>query len=875
MVGQTISHYRITEKLGEGGMGVVYKAEDTNLKRPVALKFLAAHLLGDEAVKERFRREAEAAAALTHANIAVIHDINESDGHSFIAMEFVEGPTVGEKVGERPLKLEETLDIAIQAVRGLQAAHEKDIVHRDIKSANLMVTPQGQVKIMDFGLAQLAERSKLTETTTILGTPSYMSPEQAVGDKTDRRTDLWSLGVVLYEMVTGRLPFEAERQEAVLFKIGSEEPEPVTALRAGLPMELEWIIGKALAKDRDERYQHAEDLLVDLRGLQKKLASGSSTIPKTQAASQTGGAPSRSAEQIERQYRRKQTVLLGATALAVLLAFIFASFAWFSPAPVTEARVTRFTLTTDTALRSPSISPNRRHIAYFTGSLHNRTLWVQDLDRNQPRSIAGPADISALQPSWSPDSEFICFRLGDELKKVSVSGGPAATICEVSGSTLGASWTPDGRSIIFDMARQLHKVSAGGGKPEPWLAAQQEGFAAISPAFFSLETGIEKLLYVELSSSDRQVIALDRVSGQREVLSAGYMPIYDPSGHVIYITNDPQGLWAVPFSVDTMKATGNPFYIAENATWSSIATDGTLVYWEGSIHERLVWRDREGKPLGSIGQPQNVVRFPALSPDGKRVAVVSGGDIWIHEVGRPVRTRLTTDDARDMYPTWSPTGDRIAFTSGRTGIRDIYVKRADGSGEATPLLLTEDTAEYLTDWSKDETILLFHRRPKLGGKDGDIFYLRRKDDGSYEEFAFQATKFEEVTPKFSPDEQFIAYVSNESDQREIYIQAFPQGGSKRRVSVNGGLAPRWRADGKELFYVEGETLMATPVSTSPSLTVGAPEALFPAPGLAYDPNNILGYDVTPEGNKFVIRERPETPVIRVVENWYEEFRDHE
>jgi serine/threonine protein kinase len=249
MTGQTSSHYRMTEKLGEGGMGVVYKAEDTKLKRTVALKFLAAHLLNDEETKARFQREAEAAAALTHSNIAVIYDIDESDGQSFIAMEFVEGLTVSKKVAERPLKLDEALDIAMQATLGLQAAHERGVVYRDIKSANLMVTSQGQVKIMDFGLAQLAERSKLTETTAILGTPSYMSPEQAVGDKTDRRTDIWSLGVVLYEMVTGRLPFAGERQEAVLCGITDGEPEPVTALPAGLPMEVEWIIGKALAKD--------------------------------------------------------------------------------------------------------------------------------------------------------------------------------------------------------------------------------------------------------------------------------------------------------------------------------------------------------------------------------------------------------------------------------------------------------------------------------------------------------------------------------------------------------------------------------------------------------------------------------------------------
>ena len=289
MLDRTISHYKITEKLGEGGMGIVYKAEDTKLERPVALKFLAAHAIEDPEHKARFVREAKAAARLDHPNICSVYEIDEAEGQTFLAMAYLEGQTVKDKIAERPLKLDEALDIAVQTAQGLQAAHEKDIVHRDIKSANLMVTPQDQVKIMDFGLAQLADRSRLTETTTILGTPSYMSPEQAVGDKTDRRTDLWSLGVVLYEMVTGRLPFKGERQEAILYGITNEEPEPVTAQRVGLPLEIEWIIGKALAKHRDERYQHAEDLLVDLRGLQKKLESGKSTILKTQAMNQLPG----------------------------------------------------------------------------------------------------------------------------------------------------------------------------------------------------------------------------------------------------------------------------------------------------------------------------------------------------------------------------------------------------------------------------------------------------------------------------------------------------------------------------------------------------------------------------------------------------------
>ena len=937
MIGRTISHYKITEKLGEGGMGVVYKAEDLKLERTVALKFLAAHLLNDEEAKARFLREARAAAGLHHPNICPVYEISEAEGRTFLSMAFIKGEPLEARIEQGPLPLKEALDIGRQIAEGLEAAHEEGVVHRDIKPANVMVDAKGRATIMDFGLAHLTEASRLTKTDQTMGTVAYMSPEQAQGMEVDNRSDVWALGVVLYEMVCGQRPFQGQYDQALLYEIVHQEPEPLTAVRAGVPMELDFIVGKCLAKDRNDRPSSAEEIARDLRTLGEKLKSGRSTVLHTgivtgppagstqspaQAESpslpgplakyrviedveETGDSikylaedtelhrsvairvlPQSSEQQIERAQRLKQTVLLGTTALGVLLALVFAFFPLFSPAPVTEAPLRRFTLPTEGTPTRPSISPDGRHVAYLTGPQTNRVLWVQDLDQNRPRAIFGPDNLLPFQPAWSPDSQFIAFRLANELKKISIAGGSAATVCEVSGRSYGiAAWTPDGESIVFSMKGQLYRAPSRGGRPELWLEAQGEGREAAHPAFLSFEGGVEKLLYVEARTYlEAQIIALDRSSGRRNILAAGFSPSYAPSGHVFYDSIDPPGVWAVPFAIETMKASGDPFPVSQNGHLPSVALDGTLAYFESPASSglvQLVWRDRGGNKVGTIGQPQGRMSYPALSPDGKRVAV--GGregdslDIWIHEVERPIKTLFTTNEALDMAPTWSPTGEEIAFSSERTGKRDLYLKPA-GGGEAKLLLSTPDSAQYMNGWSQDGKILLCWRRPEPQGQaPGDIFYLKQEEGGSgYEELPFLQTSSDERTPQLSPDGRFLAYVSNESGRLEVYIQSFPQGGGKEGVSVDGGVAPRWRADGKELFYVEGSTLMAVAVSTSPSLTVGPPESLFSSPIL----RGFLQYDVTPDGKKFVLPEALEAesetpPVIRIVQNWAAAFRDRE
>jgi predicted Ser/Thr protein kinase len=428
MVGRTLSHYRIQAKLGEGGMGVVYKAEDLKLERTVALKFLAPHLVSDEAPRKRFEREAKAVAALDHPNICTVFEIDEAEGTVFIAMAFVDGPTVKEKIAQRPLKLEEALEIAEQTAEGLRAAHEKGIVHRDIKPANVMINRQKHVKIMDFGLARLTDAT-VTQTAAVTGTPAYMSPEQTQGQLTDHRTDIWSLGVMLYQMITGQLPFTGERVEAVFHAIQSKEPEPVTAVRAGVPMQLELIIGKCLAKNPAERYQHIDDLIVDLSTLRKKLESG--VTATAESGSRSGVPPAAPAGALNRMAIRRAALFAAVGAAAVALSVIGAR-AFRHSSETAALRTVKFAFTPAQLLRGGnteidaevSISGDGKHIAYVESQ--GGQLWVRDIDQEQAHPVPGATGV--YQAFWSPDNQYIGYSAGQfcagcDLVRIPAQGG--------------------------------------------------------------------------------------------------------------------------------------------------------------------------------------------------------------------------------------------------------------------------------------------------------------------------------------------------------------------------------------------------------------------------------------------------------------------
>jgi WD40 repeat protein len=847
------------------------------------------------------------------------------------------------------LKLEEALDIAIQTARGLEAAHDKAIVHRDIKSANLMLTSQGQLKIMDFGLAQLADRSKLTKTTTLLGTPAYMSPEQALREPTDLRTDVWSLGVVLYEMLTGHLPFEGEREQAVLYAITNEEPEPVTALRSRLPTEIDGILEKALAKKPEERYQHVADLLVDLQMLKKKVEAGGSTIKRTGQAAATAshagpsqgqaeGSPLpgplarfRVIENLEEQddlvaYRAEDTQLrrsvairvvpesealkddkrrrlqrlgmLAMVALAVLSLAFGVSQSLDKPSATDAMPLRKFSftplekLTQERGLRGGvvqlAVSPNGGHVAFVAG--HDRTVWIRDLANEQAREIEGTQN--ALFPFWSPDSEFVGFGTESELKKISLEGTATITICELSGPYFaGGDWSPSGGSIVFasgNLPLKAFEVPSQGGDPKLLFEPDEseEGLGALFPQFLPRGTAAPAIMFSKVTTPvNSEIVIKNLETGERFSLGAGALPRYSSTGHIVYQAGRREGgLWALPFSIKTLQATGEAFPIARNARSPSVADDGTLVYADITSEggdQQLVWIDREGTKLGEIGQPQRRIVYPNLSPDERRVAAGGreGGtmDIWIHATDRPLKTRFTFAPAGGYAAAWTPSGKEITFTSQRSGNQDQFIKPADGSSEAQLLVgtpLQKDTPE----WSRDGRYFVYNQRELGMGTLRDLVYRERQQDGSLgEAVMLLQTEFEDAAPKLSPDGRFVVYTSNDSGRFEVYVRSFPDGTGKRQVSTSGGTQPRWSRDGKEIFYVDRDTLMAVGVTTSPSFSSEPPEVLFAHPGL--EAGGVAPrYDVANDGQRFVLAEWLDggpTLSIHVVQNWFAEFKDRE
>jgi len=883
MVGTTISHFKVLEKIGQGGMGEVYRAEDTNLSREVAIKVLPEQFTQDPQRLARFEREAKLLASLNHPNIAAIHSFEHSDDMYFLVLELVEGETLAERVGKGPLPVEEALEFCRQIAEGVEAAHEKGVIHRDLKPSNVKVTPEGQVKILDFGLAKafegeapvadISQSPTLTEEMTragvILGTAAYMSPEQAKGKPVDKGADIFAFGCVLYELLTGRRAFGGETITETLGAIIHKEPD-WKILPENTPWNIRTLLQRCLQKDVNERFHHVADVRIEIKAA---LTEAAAVMPMdvTGAAQPSAG---------------KRAIPWGIAGVAVVVALSLA----FWPAPPPESRLsTQFVITPPSTARLISslgrdvvISPDGRRIAYAAAIRGNPSqLYVRSLDGLEATPITGTEGAGATA-FFSPDGESIAFQAEGKLKKVSLSAGPPMTLCETT-PTRGGSWGPDD-TIVFSGAtgsgEGLYRVSAAGGEPETLALLDLEKGETQFRQPEILPGGQALLFTIARGDGSFQIALLSLETGERKiVLEGGRQAHYAPSGHLVYEAAGTGTLMAVPFDLQQLEAMGQPVPILEGVRQSpassvdySFSSDGTLVFVPDSftgVPRRLVWVDRDGR-VEPLTETERQFDEPRLSPDGTRLSVTlwdeGSRQIWIYEIARGILTPFTFD-SENMAAIWTPDGQRLTFHSHRVE-EDISWKPVDGSGEAE--LLTS-SRQAPTSWSLED--VLAYSVSSAAGAPRDIWMLSL--EGEREPYEFLATQFDERHAMFSPDGHWVAFTSNQSGQDEIYVKPNLGSGGTIQISPDGGTEPIWGRNGRELFYRSDEKMMVVPVQTEPTLKAEIPNPLFEGT-FAYNTRGwASNYDISPDGERFVmVKAGEEAPLtqIQVILNWFEELK---
>ena len=906
--GTRLGPYEIVSPLGAGGMGEVYKAKDTRLDRTVAIKVLPAHLSSDPELKQRMEREAKAISALQHANICTLHDIGNQDGTNFLVMEYLEGQTLAERLAKGALPLDQVVKIGAEIAQALDKAHQQGIIHRALKPANIMLTKAG-AKLMDFGLAKpelpLASRaigpltpstptmnlasltsaaSPLTQKGSIVGTFQYMAPEILQGGEADARSDLFSFGCVLYEMITGRHAFEGKSQLSVFTAILEKDPDPITASQPLAPLMLDRVVRACLAKDPADRFQSAHDVAMDLRWVAE--------------ATQSDSAPADSAKP-PLPLNKSWTAALAAVLLAFIALAAFGGYRW---AKSSEESISlhaeipppdKFSLdTTGDAGGMPVLSPQGDKLAFVAHSGETKLLWVRSLSSDSAQPLDGTG--GAAHPFWSPDGRYIAYFAGGKLLKIAASGGPVATITDAP-NTRGGSWSVND-VIVFapDFIGSLAKVSAQGGTVEPatvidrskhttqrwpWFLPDGKHFIYLATSHTGGDPKRNGIYFASVDSTESHLVLPTDSAAQYA------------SGYLLYRLNT--ALVAQPFDPEKGVLSGSPIPLVTNlrddvGVWRSIfsvSQNGLLIYQIGSndsAKSHLVFFDRSGKTLADY-DPQETsaanvrtllgVRDVRLSPNNKRVAYASGNGIWTLDLERTTKTRITFDELVIQEPSWSPDGKTLIFAAQLTtggGNVEIRSKAADGSG-AEKLVFPENNNYHFPGWSPDGRYVTYLWGE---GEKSVALWIRPANGDGKPMAAVQPPSAQSnlTSYRISPDSRWVAYASDESGQQEIYITSFPEGKGKWRVSTNSGAYPAWSGDGKELFFknLTDDILVCAVTAKGSEILVGTPQKLFHAasPGIG------VAFDVTSDGKRVLVNHSEEEAQgpLQLVTNWRVELK---
>ncbi len=871
--GARLGPYEIVAPIGAGGMGEVFRAKDTRLDRSVAIKVLPSHLSSNPQLRERFDREARAISALNHPNICTLYDVGHQDGVDYIVMELLEGESLADRLAKGPLPLDQVLRYGAQIAEGLDRAHRQGIVHRDLKPGNVMITKSG-AKLLDFGLARsvlqadasmsstafggATEQKPLTQEGTILGTFQYMAPEQFAGETADARTDIFSLGAVLYEMLTGIRAFQGKNKTSLIGAIVSGTPRPINSLQPLTPPALEHVISRCLAKEPDDRWQSARDVAEELRWSGEAGSVGGATAPEV-------------------SHRGPRRYLSAIPTIIALLATAGFAYLWIQGRRELEraSEPVRFSIFAPPggSLRNApgELSPDGRRMAMLVGKEGATSIWIRPIASGVAEPLAGTD--GATFPFWSPDGRNLGFFADGKLKRIMLAGGATQILCDAA-SARGGSWSHDG-TILFSpsLTGPLQKVPAAGGVATdvfPLDIAQNERSQRWP---FFLESGSEFVYSSNDGKGAGIYLASLKDKTRVRLVDIGTSPGY-AAGHLLFVRDST--LFAQRLDIRKQRLTGEPVAIAQQVTDSDVgragfsATEGALSIRRGDADDRsLTWLDRAGVVTGTVG-PFSNYDHPDISPDGRFIAVDRSEhgayrDLWLFDVRRTTFSRFTFDSGRDWILAWSPDGRQIAFTSNREGKAKIFAKAANGSGGDRRLVNSTFNLHHF-DWSSDGRFIVAEQEDARGRRALWLFEL-----GSGRRRPVVQSEFPELYPRISPDRRWLAYSSEETGRQELYVTSLTRGGGRWQITTEGGSGSRWRADGRELFYFTKGKMMSVSIAAGEDFEAGPPQLLFDTK-LSF---NNHAFDVTADGQRFLLpllTERASSFPIDVTLNWASELK---